>query len=512
MLSVWGLFQSQWLITVVGGIGFAFMLFLLYQRKSNRNQDVEREIQELKSKEADLQHQLKNFSFAELNLIEEQLRRDAALQDQLAVLQIKLEQQNSQYDRVIQSFEGWEQDAISHRELLSQLGKQLLIPEEIAQSKINEAFLLIVKLKDALKEYQSIEAQLQKKQETKESIENEISGLYELFFQGETIPVREQGFLLRDSLKKELAKQQKYEAKVEKHRDLAEQLDIVEKEYAHLHKEQETLFQAAGVDTEEEYRLVGKEAEKQALISSKIEDLSRQIELSSLDELTMQELSSSEPQAESLDVKARLAQYLDESQKSHQALADVKHQIGLLEEGGVYGDLLHKYKQLQSELDLEAREWAKLSMAKEMLSRTVDRFKEERLPRMLQKAEEYLAILTEGNYLRILPKKESNGFLIERKDHILFEANELSQATTEQVYVSIRLALATTIYKKYAFPIVIDDSFVNFDHKRTSKVIELLKTLKDNQILFFTCHQHLLKYFHETEVMEVGEGITTNMI
>lgn len=512
LLSVWGLFQTQWLIAVVGGIGFAFMLFLIYQRKSNRNQDVEREIQELKAKELNLGHQLKNFDFAEINLIEEQLRRDAALQEQLAILQIKLEQQNTQYERVIQAFEEWEQKAISHRELLSELGKRLFIPEEIAQSKINEAFLLIVKLKDALREYQSIEMQLKKRLETKESIEKEISSLYQSFFDDEAIPVREQGFLLRDTLKKELIKQQKFEARVEKHQELIEQLELVEKEFVHLQKEQETLFQAAEVETEEEYRLAGKLSEKRAQMVARIEELSRQIDLSSLDKKVMKELSSIEPQAESLEVKAVLAQCLEASQKSHQALADVKHQIGLLEEGGVYGDLLHKYKQLQSELDQEAREWAKLSMAKAMLTKTVDRFKEERLPSMLQKAEEYLTFLTEGNYLRLLPKKESNGFLIERKDHILFEANELSQATTEQVYVSIRLALATTIYKKYAFPIVIDDSFVNFDHKRTSKVIELLRTLKDNQILFFTCHQHLLKYFQETEVMEVGEGMTTNMI
>ncbi|MDV2887592.1 hypothetical protein RYX45_20680, partial [Alkalihalophilus pseudofirmus] len=74
----------------------------------------------------------------------------------------------------------------------------------------------------------------------------------------------------------------------------------------------------------------------------------------------------------------------------------------------------------------------------------------------------------------------------------MFEANELSQATTEQLYVSIRLALATTLYENYQFPIIIDDSFVNFDAGRTRKVIELLKKLAGNQILFFTCHEHLL--------------------
>ena len=82
---------------------------------------------------------------------------------------------------------------------------------------------------------------------------------------------------------------------------------------------------------------------------------------------------------------------------------------------------------------------------------------------MLNMAQKYLYFLTDGQYIRIIPKQEGSGFLIENRDHLLFEANELSQATTEQIYVSIRLALAVTIYEKFKFPIIIDDSFVNFD-------------------------------------------------
>jgi uncharacterized protein YhaN len=120
---------------------------------------------------------------------------------------------------------------------------------------------------------------------------------------------------------------------------------------------------------------------------------------------------------------------------------------------------------------------------------------------MLAQAEEYLSFLTEEQYQRIHLQQSGTGFLIERSDHTLFESNELSQATTEQVYVSIRLALATTLYEKYCFPIIIDDSFVNFDANRTKKVLELLTTLQHNQILFFTCHTHLLPYFQPENVM-----------
>ena len=126
---------------------------------------------------------------------------------------------------------------------------------------------------------------------------------------------------------------------------------------------------------------------------------------------------------------------------------------------------------------------------------------------MLSKAEEYLFFLTEGRSHRIHLQKSGTGFLIERKDYTIFEANELSQATTEQSYVSIRLALATTLYEKYRFPIIIDDSFVNFDARRTQKIIELLKNLKQNQILFFTCHTHLLSNFSYENILLLNKGI-----
>ena len=67
---------------------------------------------------------------------------------------------------------------------------------------------------------------------------------------------------------------------------------------------------------------------------------------------------------------------------------------------------------------------------------------------MLSKAEEYLSFLTDGNYQRIHFRESGSGFLVERKDHTIFEANELSQATTEQLYVAIRLAFGSNAYMK----------------------------------------------------------------
>jgi uncharacterized protein YhaN len=128
LLSGWSLIQSQWVLTAIGTIGISLGLFLFLKGKSASTKDIEEEINDLKNQEVALLQQLENFSSEEVRLLEEQLKRDSALKEQLTILKIKKEQQNVQYERVIKAFEDWEQDALEHEKLLQKLGKELLIP------------------------------------------------------------------------------------------------------------------------------------------------------------------------------------------------------------------------------------------------------------------------------------------------------------------------------------------------------------------------------------------------
>ncbi len=504
----WGMFKTQWLVAFIGGIGFLSLLFFHLKGKQSSNEDLRRKLQALKTQEQSLKEQLNNQDSSAIGLIKEQLTRDSLLQEQLTMLKMKWEQQNAKYDRIIQAFEEWEKEALAHQKLLARLGTELSIPEEIALRNIHSAFLLVEKLKEGYREYQQSKAQLEKKKAARDKIKEAIFTLGKQLGIEEARSVYDQAIQLREILKKELEKKQTFSILRERLEEVLEEMERVNKECSFLLKEREKLFQLADVHSEEDFRLLGKEAEKLAEWSNRMEELQKQIDISMLTESEIKEFMAIEDLPFVLEeASAQLKVNINEDEELRQELAEIKHQIALLEEGGRYGELLHQYRQLQSALDIDAKEWVKLSLAKEMLRRTVASFKQERLPTMLKKAEEYLAFLTDGTYIKIFPKGESNGFLIERKDHLLFEANELSQATTEQVYVSLRLALATTIYRKMPFPIIIDDSFVNFDHVRTEKVISLLKTLKENQVLFFTCHLHLLDYFSREDVNILKESI-----
>jgi uncharacterized protein YhaN len=48
-------------------------------------------------------------------------------------------------------------------------------------------------------------------------------------------------------------------------------------------------------------------------------------------------------------------------------------------------------------------------------------------------------------------------------------------------------------------PLLLDDVFVNFDAPRTEAAIDLLQEVAEGgqQVLFFTCHQHVVSQFEE---------------
>ena len=120
---------------------------------------------------------------------------------------------------------------------------------------------------------------------------------------------------------------------------------------------------------------------------------------------------------------------------------------------------------------------------------------------MIALAEDYFSFLTDGEYTKIRINDSGKGLLVERHDRLTFEAEEVSRGTAEQIYASMRLALAVSTFGEDPFPLIIDDGFVNFDQKRTRNMIKLLRNLSETrQIIFFTCHETLLTHFSESEI------------
>ena len=124
------------------------------------------------------------------------------------------------------------------------------------------------------------------------------------------------------------------------------------------------------------------------------------------------------------------------------------------------------------------------------ISRALDLASNERFPKMLVTAKEYLRLLTDNRYNNIEIGKK---ITVTRFDGKKIEVQYLSRGTSEQLYFALKLAFIQQIRDEINLPILIDDSFVNFDDHRVDEIEKLLQAIaRNNQVLIFTAQTSLV--------------------
>lgn len=161
----------------------------------------------------------------------------------------------------------------------------------------------------------------------------------------------------------------------------------------------------------------------------------------------------------------------------------------------------------QSRLAQASQEYLADLLASDWLGQFLNLASNQRFPKMLAKAQKYLTILTAGHYqgLTFKPKLAVTTALGNK-----LAVKYLSRATAEQLYFALKLAFVTTIADQIQLPILIDDSFVNFDDQRTAEIKNLLQEIsKDSQVLIFTARKDLaaklgqaVLNFRKTEIQD----------
>ena len=72
------------------------------------------------------------------------------------------------------------------------------------------------------------------------------------------------------------------------------------------------------------------------------------------------------------------------------------------------------------------------------------------------------------------------------------ELEYLSRGTKDQVYLSLRLAVAKLITEKEPLPVIIDDALSQYDDKRFCAALKFLKQYaNETQVCLFTCHRYV---------------------
>ncbi|HHX50656.1 MAG TPA: hypothetical protein GX711_04390, partial [Clostridia bacterium] len=73
--------------------------------------------------------------------------------------------------------------------------------------------------------------------------------------------------------------------------------------------------------------------------------------------------------------------------------------------------------------------------------------------------------------------------------------NQLSQGARDQLYLSLRLAIASILSGEINLPLIFDDPFHNFDSRRLARVGETLQQIaRDRQIIFLSHREDLIQW------------------
>ena len=207
------------------------------------------------------------------------------------------------------------------------------------------------------------------------------------------------------------------------------------------------------------------------------------------------------------DVEAehqRLREQVERTDQAYRAAVEsaavLREQLKRLDSESRAIELSARVESLRSELGTAVDRWAPLVLAEALMQASIREFERHHQPQMLEEVSRLLGRMTGGRIVglrRQLDNRET--LIVEDCDGIQREPQELSTGTREQLYLAIRLAFVVHYCRtSEPLPIVMDDVLVNFDPYRARQTLEVLLELSNTaQILFLTCHDHMLELFRQ---------------
>ncbi len=108
-----------------------------------------------------------------------------------------------------------------------------------------------------------------------------------------------------------------------------------------------------------------------------------------------------------------------------------------------------------------------------------------------KKTAEILSLLTDGKYKTVNIAKTLEP-TAEGEVFGMKEADYFSRGTCDQIYLSMRLALAQLVSSDGPMPVFLDDALSQYDDMRAANALKALKSYSESsQVLFFTCHSSI---------------------
>jgi len=230
-------------------------------------------------------------------------------------------------------------------------------------------------------------------------------------------------------------------------------------------------------------------------------------------QLVVDALLRRDPALQTLDRNGRRS-YFEELQDKHQVLdGEITRLKGqqescereLWQESRNQADaplLFNQIEQQREEIAGLERQVRALEVAIAVLGEAVDRFRDNCLGPVEADAGGLLRTITGGRYTAVSVGMDDLEPMVETAGRVV-PAVLLSRGVTDQLYFSLRIALARAITRGRTLPLILDDPFVNFDAARLERVIALLNSLRGRtQVILFTCNEQYLRWLEPACVLD----------
>ncbi|ELK47651.1 AAA family ATPase [Halobacillus sp. BAB-2008] len=270
------------------------------------------------------------------------------------------------------------------------------------------------------------------------------------------------------------------------------------------------LFSMAGVDKEEDFLLKSKEKEEAEDLHARLYELGQRVEGMLSDEEQQEYAVWSMVPDESFlhatveKFQAEKEQLEAKKKDTQKLLVETTSKLQSLERSGRRSETAHRFQTEKDRLQEQVKEWAKYQMALQFLRKTKQAYKDGYLPRVMDAAERYFHKLTKGKYGEIFLSEGTEVIQVRDGDGVVYNPEELSRGTRDQLYVSFRLALAETMADSFQLPFLVDDAFVHFDKDRLDTMLQILEDISlRNQVLLFSWRSDLSVHFRSAHTIEL---------
>lgn len=127
-------------------------------------------------------------------------------------------------------------------------------------------------------------------------------------------------------------------------------------------------------------------------------------------------------------------------------------------------------------------------------------------PKLNSMVGEIIQSITSNKYHDVKITEGLNIKVVDPRNNKLVDVEKLSCGTIDQLYFGMRLGIINIIKGENNLPLILDDSFVQYDYDRLENILKLLsKEGLKRQIILFTCHER------EKEILN-KQGVNFNLV